>query len=148
MDLKTAIKTGDAEALKCLLGEDAARANALIRWGAEDCIQTHPLHFVSDMLFEGSLKKGNELPLIDALVEAGADLDFQQEGEDGKKGDTPLIGAASLCAEEVGLRLLSAGARPELLGMFGETALQKMKLKRTTTITIISGPPIPPRDPR
>jgi hypothetical protein len=38
-------------------------------------------------------------------------------------GDTPLIGAASLGAEEVGLRLLDAGARPEVRGLFGETAL-------------------------
>ena len=83
----------------------------------------HPLHFVSDMLFEGTLRKGHELPLIDALIEAGADLDFQREREDGGKSDTPLIGAASLGTEEAGLRLLSAGARPELRGLIGETAL-------------------------
>jgi ankyrin repeat protein len=75
------------------------------------------------MLFEGTLRKGKELPLIEALIQAGADLDFQRDREDGKKSDTPLIGAASLAAEEVGLRLLEAGARPELRGLFGETAL-------------------------
>jgi hypothetical protein len=74
MDVKTAIKTGDAEALKRLLREDAARANALIRWGKNDCILTHPLHYVSDRLFGGKLTRGNELPLIEALIEAGADL--------------------------------------------------------------------------
>lgn len=123
MNVKTAIRTGGAKALRRLLGEDAARVNELIRWGAKDCILTHPLHFVSDMLFEGTLRKGHELPLIDALMEAGADLDFQREREDGGKSDTPLIGAASLGTEEAGLRLLSAGARPELRGLFGETAL-------------------------
>ena len=51
------------------------------------------------------------------------ELDFQSEREGGKKSDTPLIGAASLGAEEVGLRLVEAGARPDLRGMFGETAL-------------------------
>lgn len=56
MNVKTAIRTGDAKALRRLLGEDAARANELIRWGAKDCILTHPLHFVSDMLFEGTLR--------------------------------------------------------------------------------------------
>jgi hypothetical protein len=84
-----------------------------------DCILTHPLHYVSDMLFEGKVQRGKELPLIEALIQAGADLDFQRNG----KGDTPLIGAASLGAEEVGIRLLEAGARPELRGLFGETAL-------------------------
>jgi hypothetical protein len=65
------------------------------------------------------LKSGSELSLVDALIEAGADLDFQRDG----RGDTPLIGAASLGAEDVGLRLVAAGARPELRGIFGETAL-------------------------
>jgi hypothetical protein len=123
MDVKTAIQSGDSESLRRLLTEDKSRANALIRWGKNDCILTHPLHYVSDMLFGGTLKKGKELPLIEALIETGADLDFQREHEDGKMSDTPLIGAASLAAEEVGLRLLDAGARPELRGLFGETAL-------------------------
>jgi hypothetical protein len=119
MDVKTAIRNGDAAALNSLLAEDATRANALIRWGGEKRILTHPLHFVCDMLFEGKLKRGAELPLIDALIDAGADLDFQRNG----KGDTPLIGAASLAAEDVGLRLIDAGANPKLLGIFRETAL-------------------------
>lgn len=119
MDVKTGIRTGDAQALRRLFSEDASQANALVRWGMNDCILTHPLHFVSDMLFEGKLQRGKELPLIEALIQTGADLDFQRNG----KGDTPLIGAASLGAEEVGLRLLEAGARPELRGLFGETAL-------------------------
>jgi hypothetical protein len=119
MNVKTAILNGDANALHRLLAEDSSQANALIHWGSNDSIHTHPLHFVSDMLFEGKLQKGRELPLIDALIQAGANLDFQKNG----KGDTPLIGAASLGAEDVGLRLLDAGANPKLRGLFGETAL-------------------------
>ncbi len=123
MDVKTAIRDGDAAALARLLNEDAARANALIHWGKDDAIRTHPLHFVSDMIFEGALQEGKALPLIDALIEAGADLNFQTWRADGKAIDTPLIGAASLGAEEVGLRLIEAGARPDLRALFGETAL-------------------------
>ena len=123
MDVKTAIQTGDAQALRGLLREDPSLADALIRWGEKDCILTHPLHYVSDVLFTGVLDRGKGLTLIDALIEAGANLDHQSEREDGKKGDTPLIGAASLGAEDTGLRLLQAGARPELRGLFGETAL-------------------------
>ena len=51
MDVKEAIRSGDAEALHRLLTEDASRANALIRWGKDGCVHTHPLHYVSDMLF-------------------------------------------------------------------------------------------------
>jgi hypothetical protein len=119
MDVKTALLDGDVDALRRLLREDPARADELIRWGTNHCILTHPLHYVSDLLFEGKLSRGQELPLIDALIEAGANLDFQRNGQ----GDTPLIGAASLGAEDVGLRLLDAGAKSELRGLFGETAL-------------------------
>jgi hypothetical protein len=119
MDVRIAIGDGDALALRRLLHEDPSRANALITWGKDGCILTHPLHYVSDMLFEGTLQPGKELPLIEALIAAGADLDFQRNG----KGDTPLIGAASLGAEDVGLKLLEAGAKPEVSGLFGETAL-------------------------
>jgi uncharacterized protein len=117
--MKAAIRNGDADALRRLLAEDPSRANGLIAWGKNDCVLTHPLHYISDMLFEGKLQRGKELPLVEALIQAGADLNFQRHG----KSDTPLIGAVSLGAEEVGLRLLEAGARPEVRGLFGETAL-------------------------
>jgi len=116
MDVKAAIENGDSATLRRLLSEHPPRANELIRWGK--CL-THPLHYISDMLFAGTLQKGKELPLVDALIEAGSDLNFNKEG----KSETPLIGAASLGGEEVGLRLLDAGARPEARGLFGETAL-------------------------
>jgi hypothetical protein len=116
MDVKLAIDSGDASALRRLLSEDSSRANELIRWGK--CL-THPLHYISDMLFNGTLQKGKELPLVDVLVEAGSDLNFNKDGT----SETPLIGAASLGAEDVGLQLLNAGARPEVRGLFSETAL-------------------------
>ena len=62
MDVKTAIRNGDAVALSTLLAEDASRADALIRWGENDSILTHPLHYVSDMLFQGTLKREAALP--------------------------------------------------------------------------------------
>src|SRR5260370_7610182 len=64
-------------------------------------------------------QRGKDLPLVEALIQAGADLNFNKDG----KSETPLIGAASLGAEDVGLRLLDSGARPDLRGLFGETAL-------------------------
>src|SRR5215471_20797087 len=123
MDIKRAIETGDAAALRELLIASPTHANELIHWGEEKACFTHPLHFVSDMLFAGRLSKGKAIPLVDALLDAGAEIDFQRSREDGKKGETPLIGAASLGAEDVGLRLLTAGAKPDLRGLFGETAL-------------------------
>jgi hypothetical protein len=119
MNVKTAICNGDGEELRRTLSADPAQANALVSWGENWRILTHPLHYVSDMLFNGVLPRGKELPLIDALLEAGADVDFRKEGKD----ETPLIGAASLGAEDVAIRLLDAGAQPHLRGEGGETAL-------------------------
>jgi hypothetical protein len=94
--------------LRSCLACDRTRANAHIHWEYSDRVRTHPLHFVSDTLFNGVLQKGNALPLVEALLEAGASVDFHTEG----KRKTPLSGAASLGAEAVGLRLLEAGAAP------------------------------------
>jgi hypothetical protein len=71
------------------------------------------------MIFEGALPRENALAVVEALLDAGADVNFRAND----KCDTPLIGAASLGAEEVGVRLLNAGANAHLKGMFGETAL-------------------------
>jgi hypothetical protein len=115
VDVKTAIQRGDAELLRRLLAEDPSRANTQIRWGENDGLQTPPLHFVSDMIWDGTLAFGREIPIVDALIAAGADLNAQN--------GSPLNAAASLGAENVGIRLLEAGARADLLGLFGETAL-------------------------
>lgn len=115
MDVKTAIETGEAKALQQLLAGDPALANQLIVWG--NC-QTHPLHFISDKLFDGTLERGKELPLVEALLAAGSDVNHQAPN-----GETPLIGAASLGAEAVGLRLLEAGARVNATSIFDSTAL-------------------------
>jgi hypothetical protein len=119
MDIKKAIESADVEALQHLLSEDPLRADALIIWGDQSHIHTHPLHYISDLLFQGKLEIGRELPLVHALIGAGGDLNFQRDG----KGDTPLIGAASLGAEDVGIAVINAGANPALLGIFSETAL-------------------------
>jgi len=55
MDMKTAIRRGRCGHRSVLLAEDVSYANALILPGKNRCVHTHPLHFVSDMLFEGTL---------------------------------------------------------------------------------------------
>jgi uncharacterized protein len=118
-DVKEAIHAGDVDRLRDLLAADRLRANALIRWGKNDCIGTHPLHYISDAIFEGMLDRAKAVPLVDALLAAGSNVDFHEPG----KGETPLMGAASLGAEDVGLRLLDAGAGVGIRGLFDETPL-------------------------
>ena len=119
MNVSEAIRNGDRNALRQLLAEDPSRANELIEWGNKKKCFTHPLHYISDMRFNDTIERGKELPLVEVLIDYGADLNFNEAG----KGETPLIGAASLGAEDVGLRLSEAGAKPEIRGIFGETAL-------------------------
>lgn len=88
-DLKEAIHAGDVDQLRELLVDDRLRANALIRWGKNDCIGTHPLHYISDAIFEGILDRSKAVPLGDALLDAGSNVDFHEPG----KGETPLMGA-------------------------------------------------------
>lgn len=60
------------------------------------------------MLFEGALPEGKEIPLVETLLDAGADVDFQRSPEDGKKGDTPPIGAAGILGMVRALPALAA----------------------------------------
>jgi ankyrin repeat protein len=120
MDVRTALRSGDADELRRILSADPAQANALVAYG-DNCqkLTHHPLHYICDLVFNGVLLKGKEMPLVEALLEAGSDVDFGK----GDRRETNLIGAASLGAEDVGLRLLDAGADPHARGNGGETAL-------------------------
>lgn len=113
MSLKEAIEAGDVQAVS-----GSGAVNELIVWGKQNELKTHPLHYVSDLVMAGRLGPGLAVQLIDALIVAGADVNYQADN-----GETALIGAASLNAEEVGLRLIEAGARIDLRGGFEETAL-------------------------
>lgn len=143
--VKTALESGDAAALRSLLSNHPDRADELIVWGENGKNRTHPLHYVCDMLFNGTLPEGREMALVEALLDAGADVDFQLDA----KRDTPLIGAASLHAEDVGIRLIEAGARPDATGGFGETALHWAAhegLERLAGRLIAAGAPLEVHD--
>lgn len=115
MDLRDAIDAGDAGALERLLSEDRSQANALIHWGKGDRLLAHPLHYVCDKVFDRTLRGGRELPLVRALLDAGAYVDF-------RNGD-PLHAAASLGAIDVAFMLLDAGASSDAIGPGGETPM-------------------------
>jgi hypothetical protein len=62
MDVKTAIRNGDAAALRQLLAEDSSRANELIRWGDRKPCFTHPLHFIFGHVVWRHVAKGEGVP--------------------------------------------------------------------------------------
>ncbi|GAB4361988.1 MAG: hypothetical protein OHK0021_06040 [Bryobacter sp.] len=117
--LAQAMLAADLAGLQALLSADPAHSNAIIAWGPNGKNRSHPLHYVCDLRFEGKVSPAASLPLVEALLAAGADVDFPHV----QHGDTPLIAAASLACEDIGLRLLAAGANPAATGLFGATAL-------------------------
>jgi uncharacterized protein len=119
MDVKTAIETSDAAALRRLLTDLPARADELIPWGKDCHIATHPLHYISDMLFENTLQKGKELPFAGSADSGRGGCRFPAE----RRGRHAAYRRGEPGSGRSGLRLLVAGAKPGLRGLFGETAL-------------------------
>lgn len=116
--VKTAIDSGDPSGLREALVTDPASANALIVWGDRNHLQTHPLHYICDKAFDNTIVYPVALALAEVLIEAGANVNDHAPNR-----ETPLLGAASLNAEDIGIRLLEAGANPNAIGIGGETAL-------------------------
>ena len=117
-DVKWAIDAGDAKLLRDLLAADRTRANAPIQWGRNDCISTHPLHYISDAIFEGVLDRTKAVPLVDALIEAGSDVNFHKPGD----RETPLMGAANRGSNAIIEFLVAQGARLDMKDSQGRTA--------------------------
>lgn len=117
--VRSAIDGGDVAGLATLVSVDPHLADEVIRWGPGGKNPSCPLQYVCDMKFKGRFDGTRARELADVLIEAGADIDHRHEIH----GDTPLIGAASLAAEAVALRLIEAGADVRLRGLHQATAL-------------------------
>jgi ankyrin repeat protein len=117
--LREAMEHGDLEAVQRILRETPAAANEPIRWGPNEKNLSHPLHFCSDCVFERGIGEAAAVQMAKALLEAGAEMD----GRCRPNADTPLIGAASLYCEDIGILLLKEGASLEAKGLFGGTPL-------------------------
>lgn len=138
MTVEFAIKNGDTEWLEDLLKGEPSLANEPIHWGDDGQNASFPIQFVCDMCFEDLVDEEKALPLVRILIEAGADIDAPHE----KHGDTPLIAAASLAQEDVGLHLISLGADIHAKGLFSATALHwaaSLGLDRLAEMLIIKG---------
>lgn len=118
MSVRAAIDAGAFADLREILAASPRLVNELVEWGEHRQLRTHPLHYVCDKRFDGTITKEAALLLVEELIVAGANVN-----DHAKDREPPLHGAASLGAEDVGLRLLDAGAIPGALGMFRETAL-------------------------
>lgn len=140
-DVREAIDAGDAEKLKGLLAADPSRAQSNIEWGPNLKNVVPPLHYCCDAVFRKLATQEQALALVDALIDAGADIHHSFA----KSGDTFVISAASLGAELIGLRLVELGADVHAQGLFGATALHwaaYMGMPQLTAALIEAGAPI------
>lgn len=117
MNVAEAIAAGDPEGLAACLAADSTAANASIVWGKNDKNLTAPLHFVSDLVFDGRLANGTEGRIAQVLIDHGADVNGPEGSE------SPLLGATSLGATRVANVLLNAGADIHRTSIFDATAV-------------------------
>lgn len=145
--VQAAIDTADVEAMRRTLVESPATANELIHWGPGGKNTAHPLHYICDKFRDKTLSTEVALKLTDLLLEAGSSVNGLPSDN-----ETPLHGAASLSAEDVGIRLVDAGANVHALGSFAqETPLHWAAhegLDRLVTCLIAAGANLDVRDTR
>ncbi len=117
MKLKEIIELGLVDDLKVFLSANPECSNRKIIWGEDQEIETDPLHYVSDCVFNGVLTNGNEAEVAKVLLEFGARLEGSENAE------SPLIGAVSLSAIGVAEVLIDAGAIIDATSVHGASSL-------------------------
>ncbi len=117
--IRIAIEAADVDALRRLVAADRALADTDVVWGDGGKNAVPPLHFVCDAVFRKLATQDQALAMANVLLDVGVD----PERVYAKSGDTFLIAAASLGAEDVGLRLVDCGVDVTGRGLFKATAL-------------------------
>jgi len=117
--VRTRIDQEDPHALAQLLSEQPLLSNTPIAFGPANQQRCLPLHYVCDAVFEGSISATAGLELAECLIKYGALVN----GDPEVQLDTPLISAASLYCEDIGLALLGHGAVVHPRGTHGGTAV-------------------------
>jgi len=119
-DIKKLIASKDLAGLHRLLTERPELANVGIPYDERNLTLAHPLHRICDGVFSKSLSDDEGAAIAGVFLEHGADVNG---GELIHGRDTPLIAAASLLAEKVGLLYIDRGAAIHHAGTHGGTGL-------------------------
>lgn len=96
----------DIESLRKALAENRAPANEGVAL-PDNAAKGHPLHRICDAVFSGKISDEQAIEIARILLEYGADINgFMSRGDN----NTPLIAAASLHAEKLGIFYIEHGA--------------------------------------
>lgn len=106
--VKQLIEKKDFDQLNQLLTEQPHLANQgiTIPFDMLSRVKAHPLHRLCDAVFAGKINDNVAVQLAKVLLKNGANID----GDKNKGEGTPLLAAASLHAEQVGILYISYGA--------------------------------------
>jgi ankyrin repeat protein len=120
MGIKTLIDNKDLEGLEKMLSDDPALANEDLPYDEQNTAKAHPLHRICDGVFSGKYTDDEAVEMARIFLRQGAKVDGVEVIEN---RDTPLVAAASLHAEKVGILYLEQGADIHHAGCHGGTAL-------------------------
>ena len=119
-ELRSLISNNDRIGLRSLLSKHPHLVNEGIPYDETNPAKAHPLHRICDGVFANLYADDEAVEIAKIFLEFGADVDG---GELIEKKDTPLIAAASLGADKVGLLYIESGANIHHGGCHGGTAL-------------------------
>lgn len=118
--MKELITNKDYEGIKKALAQNPSLANEGIPFDEENTTKAHPLHRICDGVFAHAYSDKEAAEMARIFLAHGANVNGYALAE---KQDTPLIAAASLHAEEVGILYIENGAVIDHAGCHGGTAL-------------------------
>lgn len=121
LNLLELISTGtDGEIRELLLHHPNLANEGLLLCNNPDAKKGHPLHRICDAVFAGNITEERAIEIAKMLLEFGANIDGYKSSGD---NNTPLIAAASLHAEQLGIFYIEKGADINYADNEGATAL-------------------------
>jgi ankyrin repeat protein len=118
--IKELIEQSNYAGLRQVLSQNPGLANEGIPYDEKNTSKAHPLHRICDAVFLKRITDEEAVEIARIFIESGAYIDGYEVKE---TKDTPLIAAASLHAEKLGLYYLQNGADIHHAGCYGGTAL-------------------------
>jgi ankyrin repeat protein len=106
-DLFKLISSNDLQQLRNILAENPKLVNEGVCLDDGNPNKGHPLHRLCDAVFAKKITDEQAIEIAKILLEFGADIDGYRSSKD---NNTPLIAAASLNAEQLGIFYIEHGA--------------------------------------
>jgi len=108
-ETKSLIENKDYEGLRQLLANNPGLANEgiTIPYDSKCAVKAHPLHRICDAVFAKHITDEEAIEIAKIFLASGANIDGDKLKEN---NDTPLLAAASLHAEQLGIFYIDNGA--------------------------------------